>query len=149
MASRWDWKPGQLMEGVDSLVKGRVTGAVYFYKKELDKLYRAPKSGHIYRVGKTPTKAQKARGATFREHQASAPGEAPAIDTGALRRSVTHQIVKEGWARYRAKIGSKLPYAAYLEFGTRYIEPRPAWMPALLTLHAHMGEIFRTSDRER
>lgn len=149
MGSKWDWHPQELMEGVDKLVKGRVTTAVYFYKRELDRLFRAPKSGRIYRVGKTPTKAQAARGATFREHQASAPGEAPAIDTGSLRRSVTHTIIKEGWAKYRAEVGSKLPYAAYLEFGTRTIEPRPAWIPALMTLHARIGEVFAQADSAR
>jgi phage gpG-like protein len=147
MASRFEWHPEQLMEGVDRMVKDRITGAVHFYEHELDRLFRATKSGRIYRVGKTPSAKQKARGAKFREHQASAPGEAPAIDTGALRRSVTHKIVKDSWAHYRATIGSKLPYAAYLEFGTRHIEPRPAWIPALLTLRAHLPEIFAKSDR--
>jgi phage gpG-like protein len=149
MGNSWDWKPQQLLARVDQMVKDRVTGAAYFYKRELDKLYRAPKSGRIYRVGKTPTAAQALRGATFREHQASAPGEAPAIDTGALRRSVTHKIIKLGWARYKAALGSKLPYAAYLEFGTRFIEPRPAWIPALMTLHANMGQVFRAADGAR
>jgi HK97 gp10 family phage protein len=62
-------------------------------------------------------------------HQASAPGEAPASDTGRLASSINtslngHQavvIAGRGIARY----------AAWLEFGTRHIAARPFMFPAL------------------
>ena len=61
-------------------------------------------------------------------HQASAAGEAPMSDTGALAGSVYHQ--KEG--PLTATVGSRMDYAAYLEFGTISMNPRPIWQPTIL-----------------
>lgn len=60
-------------------------------------------------------------------HQASAPGQAPATDTGFLVSS----IYNEDRGYLSKAIGSRLPYAFYLEFGTRKIAPRPSWVPAV------------------
>ena len=60
-------------------------------------------------------------------HRASAPGQAPATDTGALATS----IYNEDRGEYSKAIGSRLDYAYYLEFGTFRIAPRPAWIPAV------------------
>lgn len=60
-------------------------------------------------------------------HTASAPGQAPASDTGTLVNSI--YVDRDGVARMT--VGSRLAYAAYLEFGTRKIAPRPAWVPAV------------------
>ena len=61
------------------------------------------------------------------EHQASAEGEAPATDTGTL---VSSQYFKQT-TELTATVGSRLAYAYYLEFGTRKILKRPAWIPAI------------------
>ena len=61
-----------------------------------------------------------------RTHRASAPGEAPATDTGRLVSSIKANI--EGKS---AEVEAATEYAAYLEFGTRTIEPRPFLFPAL------------------
>lgn len=61
-----------------------------------------------------------------RTHRASAPGEAPATDTGRLVGSIQANI--EGKS---AEVSANTEYAAYLEFGTRTIEPRPFLFPAL------------------
>lgn len=68
-----------------------------------------------------------ATGRVYGNHQASAPGEAPATDTGRLVNSTVYK--REG--RISASVGSDLAYAAMLEFGTSKIDPRPAWIPAL------------------
>ena len=60
-------------------------------------------------------------------HQASAPGEAPATDTGGLVSSI---FFKQE-TKLSAEIGSRLPYAYWLEFGTKKIKPRPSWRPAV------------------
>lgn len=60
-------------------------------------------------------------------HQASAEGQAPATDTGTLVRSLYFKEL--GGASF--VIGSELPYSYYLEFGTRKIAKRPAWIPAV------------------
>jgi HK97 gp10 family phage protein len=75
------------------------------------------KHGNLYRItrhGQTVT------------HRASAPGEAPAIDTGALRNSVRAQRKAdlEWWVTTNE-------YAAYLEYGTRRMAPRPFLRPAV------------------
>lgn len=74
----------------------------------------------------------KATGRIYRRggvsHQASAPGEAPAPDSGVLRGSIYH----ERTGPLSAVAGSRLAYASYLEFGTRNIAPRPAWIPEVL-----------------
>ena len=62
-----------------------------------------------------------------RTHTASAPGEAPATDTGRLASSVNYK--KDG--AMSATVGSEIVYAAMLEFGTSRIAPRPAWVPAV------------------
>jgi hypothetical protein len=73
-----------------------------------------PKTGRIYSRGQ-------------KNHQASAPGEAPATDTGALVSS----IVYKQETPLSAIVYSRLPYAYLLEFGTQKIEPRPSWVPAI------------------
>ena len=60
-------------------------------------------------------------------HQASAPGQAPATDTGFLVSS----IYNEDRGYLSKAIGSRLEYAFYLEFGTRKIAARPSWVPAV------------------
>lgn len=62
-----------------------------------------------------------------RTHQASAPGEAPMSDTGRGANSVTFRNPTP----LSASVGSDLAYASMLEFGTRKIAPRPAWVPAV------------------
>jgi hypothetical protein len=77
-----------------------------------------PKTGRIYKRGKLG-----------RNHQASAPGEAPATDTGALVNSIAYKQE----TKLSAIVSSRLPYAYWLEseYGTRNMKPRPAWRPAV------------------
>lgn len=63
-------------------------------------------------------------------HQASAPGDVPAIDTGRLIGSIN--IARIGPMRVR--VGTNVKYAYSLEFGTRRVAARP-W-------------VRRTFDRE-
>lgn len=74
----------------------------------------APKHGRLYR---------RPGG---RLHQASAPGEAPAIDTTALVQSI--QVAWEG--ELTATVATDRPYAAALEYGTVRMAPRPFFTPA-------------------
>lgn len=73
-----------------------------------------PKTGRIYR---------RPNG---RQHQASAPGEAPAIDTTALINSIQTQML----SRTRGVVYTDREYAPVLEFGGARIAPRPAFIPA-------------------
>jgi phage gpG-like protein len=65
-------------------------------------------------------------GRSYGRHKASAPGEAPATDTGALASSIARVSGKPG-----AAVGTNLEYGKHLEFGTTNIKPRPWLFPAL------------------
>jgi len=68
-----------------------------------------PKTGRIYsRPG-------------GRRHRASAPGEAPATDTGALAKSVDYVVQ----SAIRMEVGDREHYGEYLEDGTRRMRARP------------------------
>ncbi len=76
------------------------------------------RSGRIYRRGK-------------RIHQASAPGEAPAVDTGFLRTSIAAFNVKREGDDVIGQVAAHAKYAIYLEKGTRKMKPRPFLMVTL------------------
>lgn len=77
------------------------------------RIQRGPKTGRTYLRSSVA-------------HTASAPGEAPATDTGTLVSSIVFSRVDD----LTAQIESRLPYAAMLEFGTVHMDPRPAWTPS-------------------
>lgn len=85
---------------------------------EAQRSMRLPKTGVLYRVSRTG-----------RKHQASAPGEAPAVDTSALVNSIDVQRV----SKTRAIVFTNQEYAAALEFGRRdgKMAARPFLRPAL------------------
>jgi len=65
-------------------------------------------------------------GRVYGKHIASAPGEAPAVDTGNLKNSIGTKGVSHGWA-----VTVKADYGVYLEFGTVRIAPRPFLKPVV------------------
>jgi hypothetical protein len=78
------------------------------------KYQRGPKTGRIYERGNII-------------HQASAPGEAPATDTGRLASGTEYRST----GRFSAEVRNSVAYGPLLEFGTRNIAARPAWRPAV------------------
>lgn len=90
-------------------------------------IQRGTKSGRVYERS-----GGKNRGAT---HRASAPGEAPATDTGALVSSI--QTSRRDLV---AKVFSRLKYSHWLEFGTLYMEPRPYLAPALRANEEYLAQ---------
>lgn len=78
-------------------------------------IQKGPKTGRIYMKGKKGNIP----------HQASAPGEAPATDTGNLARNIN--AIHIGTAHYR--VVSSAEYAN-IEFGRRRVAPRPYMRPA-------------------
>lgn len=73
---------------------------------------------------KTEMAAAKS-GRMYGGHQASAPGEAPAVDTGALIGSIQTEVQgTEG------VVFTNMGYAVFLEYGTRHMAPRPFMTPA-------------------
>lgn len=93
-------------------------------------IQRGPKTGRVYQRGR-------------KVHRASAPGQAPATDTGALVISIYYRKADP----FTAAVGSRLKYAFNLEFGTRKMAARPSWLPAAeknsLRLEKRIARIVR------
>ena len=86
-------------------------------------------SGRIYRRGNV-------------EHQASAPGEPPASDTGNLISKINTDY-EEGYLTGRVLI--QAGYGAFLEYGTVNMEPRPFVRPTIEKNLASIEERIRVS----
>lgn len=89
-------------------------------------IQRGPKSGEIY-VRQNIT------------HQASASGEAPATDTGALASSISHWFKDDGLS---VLIGSYLQYARFLEYGTVNMDARPFLFPSVESNRQAIRQMF-------
>jgi HK97 gp10 family phage protein len=97
-----------------AVVKAVNKGAVMVHKDAVESVQHGPKTGAIYTHDGIA-------------HQASAPGEAPATDTGELVSSMTFEVDDDGFG---ASIVAKSPHAAPLEFGTVDMDARPFMGPA-------------------
>lgn len=73
-----------------------------------------PHTGRVYRIGNIM-------------HRSSAPGEAPAVDTGTLINSIGVKMPNE----LLAVVYAGVEYALHLELGTVRIAPRPFMLPAM------------------
>ena len=107
-----------------AIEKGPKTGIVYFRipGPKYMTIRKGSEDGPIVAVFRAEGKQNMSL-----RHQASAPGQAPATDTGSLLRSLYFKQL--GGSNFA--IGSDIPYSYYLEFGTRKIAKRPAWIPAV------------------
>lgn len=120
------------IEGIDRLArstdqikaraKSEIEKALFASGKQVEKeaklsITNGQKSGRLYKRGK----------AIF--HRASAPGEAPASDTGRLVNSINTTI--SGLEALVVAGRGAVKYARMLEFGTSKIAPRPFMFPAL------------------
>jgi HK97 gp10 family phage protein len=89
-------------------------------------------------------------------HSPSVEFDYPAIDTGRLVQSVTHDISQED-GKVVGRVGTPVVYGAYLEFGTSKMSPRPWLKPSLaknrdaihaLFMHAVKGESAEIGEIE-
>ncbi len=92
-------------------------GAIDIHRDAVQSIERGSKTGIVYTLYDPK-----------RQHQASAPGEAPATDKGDLIRQVTIVTDADGTG---ASIVSAADYSWFLEFGTANMAPRPFMQPAL------------------
>ena len=83
------------------------------------RILRGPNSGEVYEKYNPR-----------RTHQASAPGESPASDTGTLVRGVVMQVDE---AAHEVNVGTNVQHGKWTELGTRNMEARPWLAPALKT----------------
>ena len=100
-----------------------------------------PRTGNVYKRSKSGP-----------PHIASAPGEAPAPDSGTLMRSIDYEKPEwNGW-EIAGEIGTALEYARILEMGGiagngARILPRPYFEPTLLREEGAVEEILEASLR--
>lgn len=114
-----------------------VERAAQHFANAVKKTLTGPRHGRIYRV----------RG---RLHQASAPGEPPAVLRGELRQSITvGEVIHEGWD-ISCEVGSALDKALRLEVGgvdSRGVRilPRPYFEPTYIQEEDALIAILETA----
>lgn len=69
-------------------------------------------------------------GRTYGGHQASAPGETPAVDTGVYVNSISTELVSSSDTSALAQTGTGQERGEWLEFGTSKMAARPHFRPA-------------------
>ncbi len=120
MTVRWHGQEvmGRLRRAV---MQSIISGAESVREEAVRSILEPPKTGRIYRR----------RGV---EHQASAPGEAPASDLGHLANSIVievNQLNLSATVIAGTELKAGKEYAASLEFGTARVRARPYMRPAL------------------
>ena len=121
------------------------------------RLYRKGAIRKSYKVGGSGFKKWKGSGAKFtlaggrastvvgyKTHRASAPGEAPAIDTGNLRGSISVAMTSPTSAM--VSVGSE--HGIYLEYGTRKMAKRPYIRPAVDEVKVKFLRALQDLERE-
>ena len=98
--------------------KALLASGLMVEKEAKESIAGGQKSGHVYRRGNVA-------------HRASAPGEAPASDTGRLINSINVRPVQGELAVDVKAGGGVVKYARSLEFGTSKMAARPFLFPAL------------------
>jgi HK97 gp10 family phage protein len=122
------WTPEVVIDAARRASLRGVTRAAEVVREEAIRLIKeGPKTGRLYRR----------RSVT---HQASAPGEPPASDTGNLVRGITVEIDSQ---KLTARVASTAEYASALEFGTPKMEPRPYMRVALENKRKEVAEILQ------
>lgn len=105
-----------------------VSSTTFQVERRIKQLLSLPKSGRIYTHYFFVDKSGRLRKGKKRRkpHIASAPGEAPAVDSGFLRKSVTSQV--KGLVG-TVSVGAN--YGIFQERGTAKIKPRPYIRPVM------------------
>lgn len=129
-----EWNEKEIMDAVRAGANRGVVMATELILAEGNRLISSPpKTGRIYRR----------RGVV---HQASAPGEPPATDTGRL---VQSGRTEHNPTEISGTVNWSTLYAAFLEFGTSKMAPRPYARPALANKREEVIEtVLREVQRE-
>lgn len=110
-----------------------------------------PGAGRIYRIGKGKKRGRNLRARGF--HQASAPGQPPAVNTNRLRASWSVSGIgtqgSDSFLRFYQQgkktvleFGSRVLYAPMLELGTRRMKARPYIKPTAQQVVREAGRIM-------
>jgi HK97 gp10 family phage protein len=88
-------------------------------------------------------------GIVYGGHQASAPGETPAVDTGLLVNSINTELVSSSATEAWSQVGTGVVYAEFLEFGTSKMKPRPYMRPAYDNNEAKIKDTIRRFAKQQ
>lgn len=107
----------QVRASIEKELTGAIRSAAEKVRGEaIQSILEGSKSGRVYKRGNVT-------------HRASAPGEAPASDTGRLASSI--QVIQTGLESLVIAGRGQVKYARFLEFGTSKMAERPFMIPAL------------------
>jgi len=141
-SSRKNQRVIKKIEDTPNAIRTGVRFALYNIGKDLVDIateeMRKPKSGRWYttKVGKQGSRLKKPR-----RYRASAPGEAPAVVTGKLRRSLDFKV--KGWNYMSFRAGNNEAfYAAFLENGTSKMAARPFMSTAVDKIESNATNYF-------
>lgn len=105
-----EWRGSEVLASLQKAAfRGVVRGTEAVKTRMVERIQQPPKTGRIYKRNTV-------------EHQASAPGESPASDTGRLAQSITTTYDPATITGY---VNVATEYAAALEFGTPRVASRP------------------------
>jgi HK97 gp10 family phage protein len=130
-----------VIKELDNFIKERMADACVVVRQRAIDSMREPKSGRVYDTYFYRDTQGRIRpvGKRGKPHQASAPGEPPAIDIGELVQSITFEISEGGKV---GAVGSDKKHGLYMEYGTSKVKPRPWLKPAFENSKDKITEIF-------
>jgi HK97 gp10 family phage protein len=112
------WNQKQLLKTLrPAMMRGVIKGVELVRSIAIQSIQSGAKTGRVY----------QRRGVV---HQASAPGQPPASDTGRLVNSIVTSYDIE---QLSGTVQAGTEYAPYLEYGTAKMAPRPFMRPALMS----------------
>jgi len=133
---------------VDTSQVDRVLTRVRKAKEQIDKSTLAKVKAATNIVYKTasarrPMMSAKEMKASGRKRRVSDPGATAGVpvQTGALQMSIKQSVTQKG-DKTTGMVTTNSPYAAFMEFGTRYIQARPFMRPALLLNQEFIKALF-------
>lgn len=110
-----------------AIMRGVVRATEAVREEAISLILNTPKTGRVYQRGSVT-------------HQASAPGEPPASDTGELVNSIKTEYDE---AKLSGTVVVRSPHGPHLEYGTRNMEPRPFLRPALANRRKASADIIK------
>jgi phage gpG-like protein len=141
------WHGEKVMKALRNDARTKVRKTILLVEKDIKMSMRLggrTESGMLEGKGSKrvdPVTGRKAdRINTFR----SKPGEVPRVQTGVLRRSITHEMHD---TLPIGRVGTNVEYSKWLEFGTRRMKPRPFIRPSLMRVIAPIRTIWSVPIR--
>lgn len=139
-----NWNSAEIIARVRAAAMRGVVIATDGVRAEATRLILdTPKTGRLYyREG--ISRVSRSGRSFSGGHRASAPGEAPASDTGVLVRGITTSFDPP---ELTGRVNSEAAYAAHLEYGTQRMEPRPYMRPALSNRREEISRVIQEEIR--